>query len=54
MMLKITLAKYIKYIKRLLLFIALLLVHYLVVFIPVAEIFLLYIIIFKPKWLDDF
>lgn len=43
-----------KYLKRLLLFIALLLVHYLVVFLPIAEIFLFYIIISKPKWLDDF
>jgi hypothetical protein len=50
-MTKISLAKYIK---RLLLSIALLLVHYLVVFIPLAEIFLLYLIFFKPKWLDDF
>ncbi len=51
MMPKITLAKYVK---RLLLFIALLLMHYLVVFVPLAEIFLLYIIFFKPKWFDGF
>jgi len=48
---KITLAKYLK---RLLLFLVLLLVHYLLVFVPIAELFLLYIIFFKPKWLDDF
>ncbi len=48
---KITLAKYLK---RLLLVIALLLVHYLAVFVPISEFFLLYLIFFKPKWLDDF
>lgn len=48
---KITLTKYLK---RLLLFIVVLLVHYLVVFIPVAEFFLLYILFFKPKWFENF
>jgi len=48
---KVTLAKYLR---RLLLFIAVLLVHYLVVFIPAAEFFLLYVLFFKPKWFDDF
>lgn len=43
-----------KYSKRLLLLIVLLLIHYLVVFVPLSEIFLLYIIFFKPKWFDDF
>lgn len=38
---KITLAKYIK---RLLLCLAILVVHYLVVFVPISELFLLYII----------
>jgi len=48
---KITLAKYLK---RLLLCIVLLFVHYLAVFVPLSELFLLYIIFFKPKWFDDF
>jgi len=51
MMPKITLAKYLK---RLLLFIVIVLLHYLLVFVPIAELFLLYIIFSKPKWLDDF
>jgi hypothetical protein len=43
-----------KYSKRLLLLIVLLLIHYLVMFVPLSEIFLLYIIFFKPKWFNDF
>ncbi len=48
---KITLAKFLK---RLLLFIVILVVHYIVVFVPLSEIFLLYILFFKPKWFEDF
>lgn len=51
MMPNITLAKYLK---RLLLFIVLLLIHYIFVFLPISEFFLLYILFFKPKWLDAF
>jgi hypothetical protein len=43
-----------KCLKRLLLLVTLLLVHYLVVFVPLSELFLLYIIFFKPKWFDAF
>jgi hypothetical protein len=43
-----------KYLRRLLLCIVLLLVHYLAVFAPLSEFFLLYIIFFKPKWFDNF
>jgi hypothetical protein len=42
-----------KYFKRILLFIVLLVIHYVLVVIPVLETFLLYIIIFKPKWFED-
>lgn len=42
-----------KFFKRLLLFILLLIIHYLFMFLPVMELFLLYIIIFKPKWFQD-
>ncbi len=48
---KTTLAKYLG---RLLLLLAILLIHYLVIFIPISELFLLYIIFFKPKWFEDF
>lgn len=48
---KTTLAKYLR---RLLLLLAILLIHYLVIFIPISELFLLYIIFFKPKWVEDF
>jgi DMSO/TMAO reductase YedYZ heme-binding membrane subunit len=44
---------FIKYLKRILLFIILLAIHYLLVVIPVLETFLLYVIIFKPKWFED-
>lgn len=39
---------------RLLLCIALLLIHYLVIFLPVSEAFLIYIILFNPRWFRDF
>ncbi len=42
-----------KFFKRLLLFILLLIIHYLFLFLPIMELFLLYIIIFKPKWFQD-
>jgi len=51
MMPKITLAKHLK---RLLLCLAILVVHYLSVFVPISELFLLYIIFFKPKYFDEF
>jgi hypothetical protein len=44
---------FIKYLKRILLFIVLLVIHYVLVVIPVLETFLLYVIIFKPKWFED-
>lgn len=43
-----------KYLKRLLLVLALLIIHYIAVFAPLSELFLLYIIFFKPKWFEDF
>jgi len=43
-----------KYLKRLLLVLALLIIHYIAVFAPLSELFLLYIVFFKPKWFEDF
>lgn len=39
---------------RLLLCVVLLLIHYLVIFLPVSESFLIYIILVNPKWFRDF
>lgn len=39
---------------RVLLCIALLLVHYLVIFLPVSESFLIYILLFNPRWFRVF
>jgi hypothetical protein len=44
----------VKYLKRLLLFIFLLVIHYLFMFLPILEFFLLYLIIVKPKWFQNF
>lgn len=44
----------VKFVKRLLLLIALFFIHYLFIFLPILEFFLLYIIFFKPKWFQDF
>jgi hypothetical protein len=44
----------IKLLKRLLLFTILLIIHYLFMFLPILEFFLLYLIIFKPLWFQDF
>jgi len=43
-----------KYTKRLLLVLVLLIVHYAAVVAPISELFLLYILFFKPKWFEDF
>jgi len=43
-----------KLLRRLLLFIFLLVIHYLFMFLPVLEFFLLYLIIFKPLWFQNF
>jgi hypothetical protein len=45
---------FVKFLKRLLLFAALLVIHYVFMFLPILEFFLLYLIIFKPKWFQDF
>ncbi|MGZ8919305.1 MAG: hypothetical protein ACXW0T_13890 [Methylobacter sp.] len=42
-----------KYLLRLLIGIALIVVHYSVIFIPFAEIFMIYILFFNPKWFKD-
>ncbi len=51
-------ANWIKFLKRLLLCIIILVVHYAVLFIPVAELFLIYILFFNPKrfrnYLDNY
>jgi hypothetical protein len=39
--------------KRLLFFSILLALHLVFVFLPIIEIFLLYIVIYKPKWFTD-
>jgi len=44
----------VKVLRRLLLFIVLLVIHYLFIFLPILEFFLLYLIIIKPKWFQDF
>jgi len=44
----------VKFLRRLLLFIVILATHYLFMFLPIPELFLLYIIFFKPKWFQDF
>jgi hypothetical protein len=43
-----------KFLKRFLLFAVLLVVHYVFMFLPVLELFILYLIMFKPKWFEDF
>ena len=45
---------FVKFLKRLLLFAVLLVIHYVFIFLPVLEFFLLYLIIVKPKWFQDF
>ena len=45
---------YDKFLKRFLLFAVLLVIHYVFMFLPVLEFFLLYLIMFKPKWFQDF
>jgi hypothetical protein len=50
-MLEINLARFLR---RLLLIIVILGIHYLFMFLPISELFLLYIIFFKPKWFQDF
>ncbi|PPK78317.1 hypothetical protein B0F87_101699 [Methylobacter tundripaludum] len=42
------------FLKRLLLCLAILVVHYIFAFAPISEFFLLYIIFFKPKWFEAF
>jgi len=44
----------VKFFKRLLLFAVLLVIHYVFIFLPVLEFFLLYLIMVKPKWFQDF
>jgi len=44
----------VKILKRLLLFIVLMAAHYFLLFLPILESFVLYLIIFKPKWFQDF
>jgi hypothetical protein len=44
----------VKLLRRSLLFISLLVIHYLFIFLPVLEFFLLYLIIVKPIWFEDF
>jgi hypothetical protein len=39
---------------RLLLCIALLMIHYLLIFFPVSEGFLIYILLLNPRWFRDF
>lgn len=41
-----------KFLKRFLLFSSLLVVHYLFIFLPILEIFILYLIMYKPKWFE--
>ncbi len=43
-----------KFLIRLALAIMLLLLHYIAFIIPVADIFLIYVIFFNPKWFRDF
>jgi len=45
---------FIVFFKRLLLCLAILVVHYIFVFAPISECFLLYVIFFKPKWFDGY
>jgi hypothetical protein len=46
--------KPVKFLKRFLLFAFLLIIHYVFIFLPIMEIFILYLIMFKPKWFQDF
>lgn len=45
---------YVKFLKRFLLFASLLVIHYLFIFLPILELFILYLIMFKPKWFEKF
>ena len=45
---------FMKMTRRLLLFAVLLILHYLFMFLPILEFFLLYLIIVKPQWFQDF
>lgn len=40
--------------KRILLALAILVLHYVVIIVPVAELFIGYVIIFNPLWLRNF
>jgi hypothetical protein len=44
----------VKFLRRLLLIIVILVTHYLFIFLPISELFLLYVIFFKPKWFQAF
>jgi hypothetical protein len=43
-----------KFLRRLLFFTFLFVIHYLFMFLPILEFFVMYIIFFKPKWFEDF
>ncbi len=43
-----------KFVLRLAFVITLLALHYIVFFIPLADIFLIYVVFFNPKWFRDF
>jgi hypothetical protein len=40
--------------RRLLVCLALLLIHYCLIFLPVSELFLIYILLANPRWFRDF
>ena len=43
-----------RFLKRLSFIAFLLIIHYLFIFLPIMELFLIYLIFFKPKWFQDF
>jgi hypothetical protein len=45
---------FVVFLRRILLCLIILVIHYAFVFLPISELFLLYIIFVKPKWFQDF
>jgi len=40
--------------KRILLVVGLLVLHYVLIFLPLAEMFIVYIVLFNPRWFRNF
>jgi hypothetical protein len=45
---------FVVFLRRILLCLIILVIHYVFVFLPISELFFIYIIFVKPKWFQDF